>query len=69
MAGATTRNHVLTVSVEEYFHHGAFTRALQQKHWDRFESRLERNVDDTLALLAANGAQATFFVHGLTAER
>jgi polysaccharide deacetylase family protein (PEP-CTERM system associated) len=69
MPGATTRNHVLTVSVEEYFHHGAFTRALQQKHWDRFESRLAKNVDDTLALLDANGAQATFFVHGSTAER
>ena len=69
MTRANHHNHVLTVSVEEYFHHGAFTRALQKKHWDRFESRLEKNVDDTLELLAANGAQATFFVHGSTAER
>ncbi|HET6163295.1 MAG TPA: glycosyltransferase [Planctomycetota bacterium] len=60
---------MLTVSVEEFFHHGAFSRSLERKHWDRFESRLERNVEDALALLAEHSATATFFVHGSTAER
>jgi polysaccharide deacetylase family protein (PEP-CTERM system associated) len=64
-----TRRHVLTVSVEEFFHHGAFSRSLQRKHWDRLESRVERNVEDALALLAEHAATATFFVHGSTAER
>jgi polysaccharide deacetylase family protein (PEP-CTERM system associated) len=69
MASGATRSHVLTVSVEEFFHHGAFSRSLQPKHWDRIESRLERNVADTLALLRSHDAKATFFVHGSTAQR
>jgi polysaccharide deacetylase family protein (PEP-CTERM system associated) len=69
MNPVATRQHVLTVSVEEYFHHGAFTRSLQRKHWDRFESRVGRDVDDALALLSAHSATATFFVHGSTAEQ
>ena len=39
------RAHVLTVSLEEYFHGGALQRVVLSKHWDRFESRIDRSVD------------------------
>lgn len=42
---------------------------MASKHWDRLESRLERNVDDVLALLARHGDTATFFFFGWSAER
>ncbi len=61
--------HVLTVAVEDYFHVTAFHRAVRPKHWDRFESRLESNIEDLLDLLAERDARATFFVLGWTAER
>ncbi|MCU0223446.1 MAG: polysaccharide deacetylase family protein [Acidobacteria bacterium] len=63
------RTHVLTVSVEDYFHVAAFRDAVCRKHFDRFESRLERNVDATLEMLQSCGATATFFVLGWVAER
>lgn len=63
------RRHILTVSVEEYFHHGAFSRAVQEKHWGRIEPRLERNLDEVLRLFAEHGVTATFFVHGSSVER
>jgi polysaccharide deacetylase family protein (PEP-CTERM system associated) len=63
------RTHILTVSVEEYYHHGAFSTALHGKHWERLESRLERNVEDVLELFSRFAVKATFFVHGCSAER
>lgn len=66
---SSERTHILTVSVEEYFHHGAFSTALDGRHWERLESRLESNVDQALELFARFGVTATFFVHGCSAER
>jgi polysaccharide deacetylase family protein (PEP-CTERM system associated) len=63
------RAHILTVSVEEYFHAGSLTGAVRRKHWERFESRLAENVDELLALLARYGHTATFFVLGCVAAR
>ena len=45
------KKHILTVSVEDYFHVGAFEGTVRRKHWERFESRLEKNVTDVLELL------------------
>ncbi len=61
--------HILTVSVEEYFHGGALSQVVLRKHWDRFESRVDRSVDLALHCLQRHSAQATFFVLGLLAER
>lgn len=61
--------HILTVSVEEYFHGGALSQVVLRKHWDRFESRIDRSVDDALALLDQHRTKATFFVLGLLADR
>lgn len=65
----TRRPHILTVSVEEYFHGGALSQVVLRKHWDRFESRIDRSVDDALAVLDKHGTKATFFVLGLLADR
>jgi polysaccharide deacetylase family protein (PEP-CTERM system associated) len=60
--------HVLTVSVEEYFHAGSFTGAVQHKHWARFESRLEDSLDQVLNLMSRFSQSATFFVLGCVAH-
>jgi len=64
-----TRRHILTVSTEEFFHGGALEDVVMRKHWDRFESRLEQNLDTVLGVLDQFGQKATFFVLGWTAER
>lgn len=61
-------SHILTVSVEEYFHAGAFQKALRRKHWDRLESRLEISLGQVLALLRRFNQTATFFVLGCVAH-
>ena len=62
------QSHILTVSVEEYYHAGALQGAVRRKHWDRFESRLERSIDELLLLLERHGNHATFFVLGCIAD-
>jgi polysaccharide deacetylase family protein (PEP-CTERM system associated) len=65
----TQRAHILTVSVEEYFHAGALQGAVRRKHWDRFESRIQQSVETALDLLSRHDQRATFFVLGCIAER
>ena len=54
---------------DSYFHVGAFEGTVLRKHWTRFPSRLERNVQEVLELLDKHGAKATFFVLGWIADR
>ena len=63
------RRHVLSVIVEDYFHVAPVRRLVTPRHWPRFESRVERNVEITLDLLDETGAKATFFALGWIAER
>jgi len=60
--------HILTVSVEDYFHAGVFDKSFEERHWSRFQPRLERNIRSTLELLSDHGAKATFFVLGCIAD-
>ncbi len=60
---------VLTIGLEDYFQVGAFDRLISRRQWSRFESRLERNAQRTLALLESYDVTATFFVLGWIAER
>src|SRR5579864_1110410 len=63
------RRHLLTVSVEDYFHSGSLERVVARKHWTKIESRLETSIQQTLDLLGEHGVSATFFVLGWIAER
>ena len=63
-----TRQHLLGISLEDYFQVGAFRGLIEQQHWGRFESRLERATDATLNLLDSCDARATFFTLGWVAE-
>jgi len=66
---ADLRKHVLTVSVEDYFHGASLDGVVARKHWTRIESRLEKSLKEVLDLLAEHQATATFFVLGWIAER
>ena len=61
--------HLFTVDVEEYFHVSAFDGALSRSEWRVLPSRVERNVELLLDLLARHETSATFFVLGWIAER
>ncbi len=66
---ATTKKHLLTVLVEDYFHVGAFENLIQQRNWSNFEPRYEQNTIKTLDLLDEFKTKATFFVLGWIAEQ
>ena len=61
--------HFLSFHVEEHFHVPAFDSPMRRRHWDRCESRVEKNTDKILDLLAERRVRATFFVLGWVAER
>jgi len=63
------QTHCLTFDVEEHFQVSAFDSPMRRRHWDQFESRVERNTEKLLDLLAASNVRATFFVLGWVAER
>lgn len=65
----SSRAQILTVNLEDYFQAGAFHRFISPRNWYRFESRLEKNTEETLELLAQHDARATFFVLGWIAEK
>ena len=60
---------MLTVSLEDYFHVGAFGSLIPRGQWYRFESRIEQGAARTLDLLDEFGVSATVFVLGCVAER
>lgn len=66
---AHSRQHVMTVALEDYFQVGAFNRVIQRGQWYRFETRLEKNADRALALFDRHNVKATFFVLGWIADR
>ena len=66
---ATTKKHLLTVLVEDYFHVGAFENLIQQRNWSNFEPRYEQNTLKTLDLLDEYNTKATFFVLGWIAQQ
>lgn len=69
VSGRTSKTHLLSVMLEDYFHVGAFNHLIQPKQWYRFETRSEQNTLRTLDLLDRFNIKATFFVLGWIAER
>jgi polysaccharide deacetylase family protein (PEP-CTERM system associated) len=61
--------HFFTVDVEEYFQVSAFDAAVARADWYTLPSRLARNVDCLLDLLARHNTFGTFFVLGWLVER
>jgi len=64
----SSKRHLLTIALEDYYHVGAFNRLIQRGEWYRFETRLERSARNTLDLLDEFGIQATFFALGWVAD-
>jgi polysaccharide deacetylase family protein (PEP-CTERM system associated) len=63
------KRHIVTCALEDYFQVGAFNRVIQQGQWYRFETRLEKNTERTLALFDRHNIKATYFVLGWIADR
>jgi polysaccharide deacetylase family protein (PEP-CTERM system associated) len=61
--------NVLTVDVEDYFHVEAFAAHVARDAWESYTPRVERNVDEVLALFHRHNARATFFMLGWVARR
>lgn len=61
--------HFFTVDVEEYFQVVALSPYAPMDRWESFESRVERSIDELLALMAGHGVTGTFFTVGWVAER
>lgn len=61
--------NALSIDVEDYFHVEAFASRISPDDWLSFESRVEKNVDTILEILAKRQTRATFFVLGWVAER
>jgi polysaccharide deacetylase family protein (PEP-CTERM system associated) len=63
---ATT--HVFSVDVEEHFQVTAFERTVSRASWDAQPSRVARNTEELLELLALHGMRGTFFTLGWVAR-
>jgi len=61
--------NALTIDVEEHFQAHAYERVIDRRDWERLPSRVAANTRRVMALLAAHGVRATFFVLGWVAER
>lgn len=59
----------LTIDVEDYYHVSAFETISPPSSWAARESRVERNTERVLSLLAEANVMATFFVLGWVAQR
>jgi polysaccharide deacetylase family protein (PEP-CTERM system associated) len=67
-SSGSTRTHVLTIALEDYFHVTPLQTVIREDQWYRFEMRLEASTRRTLDLLDECGARATFFVLGWVAD-
>ncbi|MEO8031333.1 MAG: XrtA system polysaccharide deacetylase [Gemmatimonadota bacterium] len=61
--------HLFTVDVEEHFQVVALEPWVHRDSWDSQPSRVARNVDLLLDLMAARAAFGTFFILGWVADR
>jgi polysaccharide deacetylase family protein (PEP-CTERM system associated) len=64
LAERRTITNALSVDVEEYYHAAIFRSGTSDFASRRFESRVEKSLDQLLQLLSDHAARATFFVLG-----
>lgn len=67
--GAERPEPVFTIDVEDWFQVSAFDAHVQRAQWDTLESRVVRNTERLLTMMADCGATGTFFTLGWVAER
>lgn len=65
---ATLLTNALTIDVEDYFQVSAFAPFISRTQWNKYECRVEQNVDRLLAILDEKQTRATFFTLGWIAE-
>ena len=61
--------HGLSFDIEEHFQVAAFDCPARRRHWDVFQSRVEKNTHQILDLLESHNVKATMFILGWVAER
>jgi polysaccharide deacetylase family protein (PEP-CTERM system associated) len=61
--------NAMSIDVEDYFHVSAFEKCISRSDWVELPSRVERNMERVLSLLAQHEATGTFFTLGWVAER
>lgn len=61
--------NALTVDVEDYFQVEAFADVVRREEWSNWESRVERNTQRLLEMLARRDVRSTFFILGWIAEQ
>lgn len=61
--------HALTIDLEEHFHASRFDSPMRRRYWSYFDSRIHKNTEHLLDVLARRSTQATFFTLGWLAER
>ncbi len=59
----------MSIDVEDWFQVENLRPAITRSSWDDCESRIERNTDRMLEMIARHDLRCTFFVLGLVAER
>jgi len=68
-ASPDTPVNAFSVDVEDWYQVADFDAVVPFETWDRYESRVRRNTDKILELLAEFGVKGTFFVLTWNAER
>ena len=61
--------HGLSFDIEEHFQVAAFDCPARRRHWDVFQSRVEKNTHEILELLDSHHVKATMFILGWVADR
>jgi polysaccharide deacetylase family protein (PEP-CTERM system associated) len=69
VAGGTRVLNAFTIDVEDYFQVSAFDDYVARTSWTSFESRVCRNTERLLDIMAAANTRGTFFVLGWVAEQ
>ena len=65
----STKRHIFTVDVEEYFQVEAFSEYINPGDWNRYPGRVEETTERLLGILKNHRVHGTFFVLGWLAER
>lgn len=69
MSADRPARHILTIDLEEHFHASRFDSPMRRRYWSYFDSRIHKNTEHLLEVLARHSTKATFFTLGWLAER